>query len=108
MWPENSSLCGERLPELAGFLPSLKICRGEPMRIVSFKGLVVAGLMVALPGSGAIAQTVGGGGGGFGGHKHQQSAGKTDTQKPKADEKAYAAALKSVPDKQYDPWRGVR
>ncbi|MBV1696921.1 MAG: hypothetical protein KGK33_11275 [Hyphomicrobiales bacterium] len=27
---------------------------------------------------------------------------------PKANDKAYNAALKNLPDKQYDPWRGVR
>lgn len=27
---------------------------------------------------------------------------------PKANDKAYDAALKNLPDKQYDPWRGVR
>ena len=27
---------------------------------------------------------------------------------PKAIDKAYNAALKNLPDKQYDPWRGVR
>jgi|HubBroStandDraft_1064217.scaffolds.fasta_scaffold142590_2 hypothetical protein len=26
----------------------------------------------------------------------------------KSDDKAYNAALKNLPDKQYDPWRGVR
>jgi hypothetical protein len=31
-----------------------------------------------------------------------------DPNKPKPDEKAYNAALKNLPDKQYDPWRGVR
>jgi hypothetical protein len=43
------------------------------------------------------------------GHKgKQESADKTDTSKPKADEKAYAQALSSVPNKSYDPWNGVR
>jgi hypothetical protein len=42
-----------------------------------------------------------------GGRKHAQQ--KTDTtQKPKADDKAYNAAIKGLPDKQYDPWHGVR
>jgi hypothetical protein len=31
-----------------------------------------------------------------------------DAQKVKANDKAYDAALKNLPDKQYDPWRGVR
>ena len=33
---------------------------------------------------------------------------KTDEVKVKANEKAYNSALKNLPDKQYDPWRGVR
>lgn len=28
--------------------------------------------------------------------------------KPKANDKAYNAALKNLPNKQYDPWHGVR
>jgi len=28
--------------------------------------------------------------------------------KPKANDKAYNAALHNLPDKQYDPWHGVR
>jgi hypothetical protein len=43
-----------------------------------------------------------------GGHKHQQKADKSDPQKPKADDKAYNAAVKSLPDKPYDPWQGAR
>jgi hypothetical protein len=34
--------------------------------------------------------------------------GATDETKVKANDKAYNAALKNLPDKQYDPWRGVR
>ncbi len=40
-----------------------------------------------------------------------QSASKTVEDKnpaPKANDKAYNAALKNLPDKQYDPWHGVR
>ncbi len=35
-------------------------------------------------------------------------AGDDKDQKPKANEKAYNAALHNMPDKQYDPWHGVR
>jgi hypothetical protein len=42
------------------------------------------------------------------GHKQQPKADKTAAQKPKADEKSYSAALKGIPDKQFDPWHGVR
>lgn len=72
--------------------------------------LVIAAGALAFFVSGANAQMAGpGGGGGSGGHKqHQQNANKADTEKPKADEKAYAEALKSLPNKPYDPWHGVR
>jgi hypothetical protein len=66
-------------------------------------GLVVAALTLAPPTVSAQAQNMGGGG-----HRHQQKADKTAEQKPKADEKAYAAALASLPDKKFDPWHGVR
>ena len=31
-----------------------------------------------------------------------------DPNKVRANDKAYNAALKNLPDKQYDPWHGVR
>ena len=34
--------------------------------------------------------------------------GAADETKVKANDKAYNAALRNLPDKQYDPWRGVR
>jgi hypothetical protein len=37
--------------------------------------------------------------------KHKQKTG--EPAKPKADDKAYSSALKSLPDKQYDPWHGI-
>ena len=43
--------------------------------------------------------------------QHLSNAGaEGDKNKPKAkvDEKAYNAALRTIPNKQYDPWRGVR
>jgi hypothetical protein len=54
----------------------------------------------------AYAQTPGGGSGG--GRKHQQKDSKPASTAPKADDKAYNAALKSLPNKPYDPWRGAR
>jgi Spy/CpxP family protein refolding chaperone len=52
---------------------------------------------------------MGGGGMGGGGHKHQKQTDKNDPQKPKADDKAYSAALKGIPDKpKPDPWQGAR
>ena len=71
------------------------------MKAIS-KGVFGASLLLALVMPGATAQAAGG-------HKgKQESADKTDTSKPKADEKAYAQALSSVPNKTYDPWNGVR
>jgi hypothetical protein len=56
----------------------------------------------------AYAQGAGGGVGG-GGHKRQKQTDKTEPQKPKADDKAYNAALKGIPDKpKPDPWQGAR
>jgi len=53
--------------------------------------------------------TVGAQAQGMGGHKHQKQTDKTDPQKRKPDDKAYNAALKSVPDKpKPDPWQGAR
>lgn len=57
----------------------------------------------------AHAQGMGGMGGGGGGHKHQKQTDKTEPQKSKADDKAYNAALKGIPDKpKLDPWQGSR
>jgi hypothetical protein len=71
------------------------------MKAIS-RGVFGASLLLALVMSGATAEAAGG-------HKGKQdSANKTDTSKPRADEKAYAQALSSVPNKTYDPWNGVR
>ena len=40
--------------------------------------------------------------------RHEQKADKPIAQTPNADEKAYNATLKSLPDKPFDPWRGSR
>jgi hypothetical protein len=66
------------------------------------KSVFVAGIALALMMSGASAQMMGGG------HKRQANTTKSDTQKPKADEKAYAQAIGSLPDKSYDPWHSLR
>jgi opacity protein-like surface antigen len=68
---------------------------------------------VALTMTSAQAQDVGSmggiGSGGFGGRHHgqQQKKGNAATSTPKADEKAYNAALKGIPGKPYDPWHGI-
>jgi hypothetical protein len=66
------------------------------------KCVFAASISLALVMTGASAQMAGGG------HKHQASTAKNDTQKPKADEKAYAQAIGSLPDKSYDPWSALR
>lgn len=45
-----------------------------------------------------------------GGHKRhqQQTSDKSGPKKSKADDKAYQAALKNLPDKPYDPWNSMR
>jgi hypothetical protein len=61
---------------------------------------------IALMTASAMAQTSGGPGGG-----RQKSHGHAQTEKsttPKADEKAYNSALRSLPSKPYDPWSGAR
>lgn len=75
--------------------------------------IAIAALSIALLATSARAQGVGGvgdAGGGFGGPHHRQhaTANKAAPAKPKVDEKAYNAALKELPDKQYDAWHGVR
>jgi hypothetical protein len=40
--------------------------------------------------------------------QHTGSGHDEKEQKPKANEKAYDAALRNLPNKQYDPWHGVR
>ncbi len=66
------------------------------------KCLFAAGIAAALSLSGASGQMAGVS------HKHQSSTAKSDTQKPKADEKAYAQAIGSLPNKSYDPWNSLR
>jgi hypothetical protein len=66
------------------------------------KCVFAAGIAFSLMLSGASAQMMGGG------HKHHNDTAKSDTQKPKADEKAYVQAIGSLPDKSYDPWHSLR
>jgi hypothetical protein len=66
---------------------------------------LLAAFAVALLVESAHAQTPGGFGGG---RKHEQKSDKPAEQKPKVDDKAYKNALKSLPNKPYDPWHGAR
>lgn len=69
--------------------------------------LVLAILSLALLKSVSSAQQATSGSGGQ--KRHQQKTDKSATQTaPKADDKAYNAALKSLPNKPYDPWFGTR
>jgi hypothetical protein len=43
-----------------------------------------------------------------GGKKHQATEQKTDPAKKKTDDKDYRSAISNIPDKPYDPWKGVR
>jgi hypothetical protein len=69
----------------------------------------ILGAALALSVMVASAQAQMGGPGGGGRHqpfdKRNQKSG--EPAKPKADDKAYSSALKSLPDKQYDPWHGM-
>jgi hypothetical protein len=42
--------------------------------------------------------------------RHAADAGSKDSSEPKvkANDKAYNAALRNLPDKQFDPWRGIK
>jgi hypothetical protein len=42
------------------------------------------------------------------GRHASESKGTSDEPRAKANDKAYSQALRNLPDKQYDPWRGVR
>lgn len=64
---------------------------------------LLAAFAVALFVGSAHAQAPGGGG-----RKHEQKSEKPAEQKPKVDDKAYQNALKSLPNKPYDPWHNAR
>jgi hypothetical protein len=68
--------------------------------------VVAAEIAIFMLAEAAHAQAIGGNGGAR--NQHQQRTDKSDSQKTKADDKAYNAALKSLPDKPFDPWRNVR
>jgi len=72
--------------------------------------LLIAALAMALTVASAQAQLGGiAPGSGIGKEAAKASQQADDAkQKPKPDEKAYNAALRNLPNKQYDPWHGVR
>jgi hypothetical protein len=69
---------------------------------------IITMLATVLIAESCYAQATGGGGSGGGRKRHEQKADKPAGQTPKANDKAYNAALKSLPDKPFDPWRGTR
>ena len=71
------------------------------MRFAIARFLLAAFAAALLVGS-AHAQAPGGG------RKHEQKSDKPAEQKPKVDDKAYQNALKSLPNKPYDPWHNAR
>ena len=76
--------------------------------------LLIAGLALALTTAAAQAQlgtqpgTAGGSTIGAQAQSQADRAKKLDEVKVKANDKAYNAALQNLPNKQYDPWHGVR
>jgi hypothetical protein len=44
----------------------------------------------------------------IGRHAAEANTKGTDEVKVKANDKAYNSVLRNIPDKQFDPWRGVR
>jgi hypothetical protein len=72
---------------------------------------LIAGMVLALAASGAQAQLANpqqpslSGAGQIGQHTDNR---EEKQQKVKANDKAYDAALHNLPNKQYDPWHGVR
>jgi hypothetical protein len=45
---------------------------------------------------------------GSGGKHRNGAAAKAPEQKPKADDKAYRAAIDRLPDQKFDPWKSAR
>ena len=73
-----------------------------------FVRLIVSILAVALLTESSHAQGTDGGVAGGGRKQHRQKMDKPAAQTPKVDEKAYNAAIKSLPNKAFDPWHGAR
>ncbi len=71
---------------------------------------LVAALALALLVSGAQAQQSPGltAAQGIGQHAAKAATNGQEDKSVKANDKAYNAALRNLPDKQYDPWHGVR
>ena len=111
-WPHGVGIRGISLfnPKIHPLQPHLsrRRSRSERMTMKSAIGkLIITMLATVLLAESSYAQATGGGSGG-GRKRHEQKSDKPTAQTPKADEKAYNATLKSLPDKPFDPWRGAR
>jgi hypothetical protein len=78
------------------------------MRRLTVHLAVAFGLALAFAALTAEAQSPGTMNGSRIGQSVAHENGSKTTNAPKANDKAYNAALKNLPDKQYDPWHGVR
>jgi hypothetical protein len=99
---------GLRTKKCVTDIRSFLIVLSAPISIkAAMAKLIITIMTVVLLTQNCYAQA-GGGGSGGGRKQHQQKTDKPTAQTPKADEKAYNAALKSLPNKPFDPWRGAR
>jgi hypothetical protein len=84
--------------------------KGEPMRLL-IAGLALAAMMASAQAQVGGQQTQMNASSSVGQHAAAASAQgdkAAEAGKLKANDKAYNAALRNLPDKQYDPWHGVR
>ena len=99
---------GLRTKKCVTDIHSFLIVLSAPISIkAAMAKLIITIMTVVLLTQNCYAQA-GGGGSGGGRKQHSQKADKSTAQTPKADDKAYNAALKSLPNKPFDPWRGAR
>jgi hypothetical protein len=82
----------------------------EPTRLL-IAGLVLTAMMASAEAQVSPQQTQMNASSSMGQHAAAESAQgdkAAEAAKVKANDKAYKAALRNLPDKQYDPWHGVR
>jgi uncharacterized low-complexity protein len=82
----------------------------EPTRLL-IAGLVLTAMMASAEAQVSPQQTQMNASSSVGQHAAAESAEKDkagEAAKVRANDKAYNAALRNLPDKQYDPWHGVR
>jgi hypothetical protein len=81
--------------------------KGEPMRLL-IAGLALAAMMASAQAQVGGQQTPASSVGQHAAAASAQGDKAAEAGKLKANDKAYNAALRNLPDKQYDPWHGVR